>query len=97
MSVQPGDTIYLFNYNTRTIRGPYTAASGADCHEPIAWRGKFPVQVRVAPNGFTRVADTTLPGAPAILRRRRPVHILGPAAAGLFSWIQQAGVAIEER
>ena len=25
LSVQPGDHVYLFNFNTRVIRGPYAA------------------------------------------------------------------------
>ncbi len=91
MSVQPGDHIYLFNYNTRIIRGPYTVGSGADCHDPAAWQGKFPIQVKVVPNDFTRIADAKSPDAPGILQRRRPAHVLGTAAAELFSWIQESG------
>lgn len=91
MSVRPGDHIYLFNYNTRIVRGPYTAGSAADSHDPAAWRGKFPIQVKIVSNGFTRTADGRSPGAPAILRRRRPAHVLGAAAPALFSWIQEAG------
>ena len=96
MTVQPGDYIYLFNYNTRFIRGPYTAVSGADCHEPSAWRGKFPIQVRVAATSLTRIADSHSPGAPAALARRRPLHALGATAAELFSWIQASGKPIED-
>jgi hypothetical protein len=94
MTVQPGDYIYLFNFNTRVIRGPYTAASSADCHEPSAWRGKFPIQIRVATNSLTRMADSHSPGAPGVLSRRRPSHVLGAAAAELFSWIQAYGESI---
>lgn len=93
MNVQYGDYIYLFNFNTRVIRGPYTAVSTADCHEPSAWRGKFPVQVKVAVTSLTKVADGHSPGAPSVLLRRRPAHVLGTAAAGLFSWIQKSGTA----
>ena len=91
MSVQPGDHIYLFNYNTRIIRGPYIAGSVADCHDPAAWQRKFPIQVKIMPNEFTRTADGKSPEAPAILRRRRPTHVLGAEAGALFSWIQATG------
>jgi hypothetical protein len=97
MTIQPGDHIYLFNFNTRFIRGPYTAVSSADCHEPSAWRGKFPVQVRIATTSLTRVADGHSPGAPGVLSRRRPVQVLGAASAELFSWIQVAGNPIEPK
>jgi hypothetical protein len=96
MNIQPGDYIYLFNYNTRFIRGPYKAVSRADCYEPSAWRGKFPVQVRVATTSLTRIADSNWPGAPGLLSRRRPFHALGAAAAELFSWIQKSGRPIED-
>src|ERR1035437_8394203 len=92
---QPGDYIYLFNYNTRVIRGPYTAASGADCHEPSAWRGKFPIQVKVAATSLTKTADGHSPGAPGVLSRRRPSHVLGARAPEVFSWIQESGKPIE--
>ena len=78
------------------IRGPYTAVSRADCHEASAWRGKFPVQVRVSTTSFTRMADCHSPGAPNVLSRRRPFHVLGAAAAELFSWIQASGKAVED-
>ena len=96
MNIQPGDYIYLFNYNTRFIRGPYTAVSSADCHEPSAWRGKFPVQVRVAATQLTRIADSNSPSVPALLSRRRPLHVLGAAATELFAWIQASGKPIED-
>ena len=91
VAIQPGDYIYLFNFNTRFIRGPYTAVSWADCHDPSAWRGMFPIQVRIASNDFTSVADCHSPPTPAVLTRRRPRHVLGTAAVGLFSWIQERG------
>ena len=96
MTIQPGDFIYLFNFNTRVIRGPYNAVTSADCHEPSAWRGKFPIQVRVATSSLTRIADGHSPGVPGVLSRRRPLHVLGTAAAELLSWIQQSGRPIED-
>jgi hypothetical protein len=94
LDIKPGDYIYLFNYNTRFIRGPYRAVSGADCHEPLAWRGKFPIQIRVSTTGLTKMADSHSPGAPGVLSRRRPLHVLGAAAADVFAWIQEAGKPI---
>lgn len=96
MNVQPGDYIYLFNFNTRVIRGPYSAASGADCHEPSAWHGKFPIQIKVAASSLTRMADCHSPGAPRVLSRSRPPHVLGAAAPELFSWIQECGKPIDD-
>ena|ERR1035437_3944542 len=96
MSVQMGDYIYLLNFNTRVIRGPYTAVSTADCHEPSAWRGKFPIQVKVAKTSLTKIADSHSPGAPGVLSRRRPAHVLGAVAAELFSWMQESGKDIED-
>ena len=95
MSIQQGDDIYLFNYQTRLVRGPYSAVSNADCHEPSAWRGKFPVQVRIAANEVTKIADARKGSTPAVLSRRRPAHVLDASAPDVFSWIQSAGAAIE--
>jgi hypothetical protein len=96
MSIQPGDYIYLFNFNSRFIRGPYAAISTADCYEPSAWRGKFPIQVKVATTSLTKLADSHSRGAPGVLSRRRPDHVLqGAVASELFSWIQESGKMIE--
>lgn len=94
LNIHSGDYIYLFNYNTRIVRGPYTAVSGADCHEASAWRGKFPVQVRVSSNDLTRMADARAPGAPRVLSRSRPAHVLAAAGAEVFSWMQKVGTLI---
>jgi hypothetical protein len=96
MEIRRGDHIYLFNFNTRVIRGPYTALSIADCHDPSAWRGQFPIQVKVAKTNLTRMAFSHLPGAPRILSRSRPAHVLHAAAVELFSWIQKAGKDTED-
>lgn len=94
LNIRPSDSIYLFNFNTRVIRGPYTAVSSADCHDTSAWCGKFPVQVKVARSSLTKVADSHLPGAPAALLRKRPPHVLGAhTASELLSWIQAVGQA----
>jgi hypothetical protein len=94
--IKPGDHIYLFNFNTRVIRGPYAAMSDADSYDRSAWQGRFPVQVKVAKTALTRIADTRLVGGPKILKKRLPPHVLGNAAGELFSWIQASGKAVEK-
>jgi len=93
-NIQAGDDIYLFNFNTGVVRGPYTAISIADCHEPTAWRGKFPVQVRIVTTPMTRQADNRASNAPAILRKRRPSGAIDTASE-LFAWIQKAGIKVD--
>lgn len=95
LNIQAGDDIYLFNFNTGVVRGPYKAISIADCHEPTAWRGKFPVQVRIATTPMTRQADNRASSTPAILRKRRPSGALDTAASELFVWIQKIGIKVE--
>jgi len=90
-TIKAGDDIYLFNFNTRFLRGPYTATGGADCYYPTAWRGAFPVQVKVAPiTAVTRVADGKI-STPSVLRKSKPSGNISKDAAELFSWIQQFG------
>jgi hypothetical protein len=96
MSIKPGDNLYLFNFNTRIIRGPYAAISTADCYDTSAWQGKFPVQVRVTRTALTKMADSRSTSAPDILTKRLPPHVLGTAADELFSWIQASGKSVEE-
>ena len=91
VTVEVGDWIYLFNYNTGAIYGPFTASSSADCHDATAWRGKFPVQIKIARTSATKKSDNHLKSAPSFLRRRRPNHDPGPNSEELFSWMQQTG------
>ena len=95
MGINKGDDIYLFNFDTRTIRGPYSAASTVDCYDAFAWRGKFPVQVRIVETARTRKADSNAADAPSILSRRLPPHNLGTAAAQLLEWIQKVGKVLD--
>lgn len=95
VTVTAGDEIYLFNYQTGVIRGPYAASSGADCHDPTAWGGKFPVQIRISRTPETRQSDNHRKDAPSFLRKRRPHHDLASNASELFSWIQQHGTPVE--
>ncbi len=74
-TIRTGDVILLFNFRNLDLIGPLVAASEADCFEPAAWQGKFPVQVRVLIEGACQRANTaqvSLFGT----RRLRPPHIL---------------------
>jgi hypothetical protein len=91
MRVRPGDDIYLFNFQTGRIRGPFSATSSADCYDADAWGGNFPVQIRISKTTFTKQADNGVPGAPALLRKRRPYGDIKEASKLLFSWLQEVG------
>ena len=95
MTIKAGDDIYLFNFNTGLVRGPYSALTGADCHEPTAWGGKFPTQVRTSKTPSTRKALNVAPNAPALLRKKRPSGDLGNVAPQLFSWLQEFGTQVD--
>ena len=49
--IQTGDTIFLYNFDTGMLRGPFTAATPCKMNiEPTAWkktRRSFPWQVRI--------------------------------------------------
>jgi hypothetical protein len=94
MEIQPGDDIYLFNFNTGVVRGPFAAISRADCHEPTAWGGQFPVQIRIAKTAMTKQADNRAANAPSILKKKRPSGKLGKAGVELFGWLQEVGTNI---
>src|SRR5580700_10844016 len=85
MDVKAGDDIYLFNFKTGVVRGPYVAISGTNCHEPTAWGGKFPIQVRISQTPMTKQADARAVNAPPILRKKRPSGALGKMGSGLFA------------
>jgi hypothetical protein len=94
-TIRVSDQIYLFNYNTGVIRGPYLASSVANCHDPTAWGGRFPIQVRISKSSITKKSDNHLKSAPSALRKRRPIGDLGPNANEVFAWIQKSGTSIE--
>lgn len=88
--IKPGEDIYLFNFDTRVVRGPYSSTSIADAHDPAAWAGKFPLQVRVSATPRTRKADARSTNSPSILKKRLPTGAVDDPAE-LFSWIQRNG------
>ena len=72
LNVQPGDILFLYNFQSGIIHGPLVARSLPDCHEPEAWGGRFPVQLRFdQAKGFRsiRAADISSPSTLKILRR----------------------------
>lgn len=92
MAIKRGDNIYLLNFSTGTIRGPYTALTSTDCHDGSAWGGRFPIQVRIEKTNLTRQGQCTDPAAPPLLRKKRFSGALGEAATLVFSWLQRAGI-----
>jgi hypothetical protein len=94
MDIRAGDDIYLFNFNTGVVRGPFVAISRADCHEPTAWGGQFPIQVRISKTAMTRQADNRAANAPLILNKKRPSGNLGKAGIELFGWLQEIGTSV---
>ncbi|MCX7996531.1 MAG: hypothetical protein N2691_02085 [Patescibacteria group bacterium] len=53
--VQPGNSLFLYNYSTHEFLGPFVAASGVQWEfEPDAWGGRLPVQVRIQPTSSYR-------------------------------------------
>jgi Development and cell death domain len=95
MNIKPGDDIYLFNFNTGLVRGPYSATSGTDSHEPTAWGGKFPVQVRISKTLLTKQGYNSAASSPPILARKRPSGELGKDAGQIFTWLQEFGTQLE--
>ncbi len=95
LNIQIGDEIYLFNFNTGIVRGPYLAVSGVDCHEPTAWGGRFPVQVKICKIATTRQAHTRSANTPQILKKRRPSGALKEQAIDVFSWLQEVGCDVD--
>ena len=73
--IQPGDEIFLYNFQTGTICGPFVAETRVDQHDASAWGGRFPLQVRVSASGATR----KLEGFGNLLprdRKNRPIPVL---------------------
>jgi hypothetical protein len=76
--IQLGDEIFLYNFQSGTIWGPFVAETRIDQHDATAWSGRFPLQVRIAISGATR----KLEGFSKLLprdRKNRPIPILDGA------------------
>lgn len=98
LKIKEGDNLYLFNFDIGTVQGPFLALSSADCYDPNAWGGNFPVQVRMQSTAFTRrsyIQRPNVPDVPVCLRRRRKSGDITNDASELFSWLQQVGEPTE--
>lgn len=88
LAVKKGDPLFLFNLDTDTIHGGFSAESdGKKGIEPAAWGGKYPYQVRVARNGVVLSAKR----AKKILAKMGVSWRDGlepKAASALFSYIK---------
>ena len=77
VKVQIEDTLYIYNFQSGTLHGPLIVTATLDCHEPLAWGGRFPVQVRVErAEGFrsVRAAEFASPATLKVLRRGGPLN-----------------------
>lgn len=94
LRIVPGDDVFLYNFQTGDVWGPFKAASIADCHEKRAWGGKFPVQIRVEKTSACRKGNLISGNGMEFLtwRRSRPPHELDdPLASSLISWMREHG------
>lgn len=92
--IVPGDFLFLYNYESGDIWGPFEATSGADCYAKDAWRGKFLVQIKVNKKQTSRKNNLLNADGKKFLtgRKSRPVHWLDdPLASSLLLWIEQQG------
>lgn len=49
LGIRPGDTLFLYNYARKSLRGPFSASSAGGRDLVLeAWGGSFPFQVRFA-------------------------------------------------
>ena len=72
LKIQLKDTLYIYNFQSGTLHGPLIVNASPDCHEPDAWSGRFPVQVRFEmAEDFrsVRAAEFASPSTMRILRR----------------------------
>jgi hypothetical protein len=72
LKIQIEDTLFMYNFQSGTLHGPLSVNASLDCHEPDAWGGRFPVQVRFEmAEDFrsVRAAEFASPATMKILRR----------------------------
>jgi development and cell death domain-containing protein len=94
LMIVPGDEVFLYNFQTGDVWGPFEAVSTADCHERQAWGGKFPVQIRVEKTSASRKGNLKTGNGREFLtwRGSRPPHVLDdPLASSLMSWMVEHG------
>ena len=94
-AIVPGVPVFLYNFQTGDIWGPFEAVSTADCYESQAWGRKFPVQIRVAKTAASRKSNLIAANRKEFLtwRRSRPDHVLDdPLANSLLGWMREQGM-----
>jgi len=77
LQIQLKDTLFIYNFQSGTLHGPLIVTASPDCHEPEAWGGRFPVQVRFEmAEDFcsVRAAELASPSTMRILRRGGPLN-----------------------
>jgi hypothetical protein len=73
--IQKGDEVFLYNFQSGTIWGPFVAETRVDQYDPNAWGGRFPLQVRISASSATRKVE----GFGDLLprnRKNRPAPVL---------------------
>jgi len=91
-AIQAKDEVFLYNFHTGSLLGPFFAASTADCHCPDAWGGRFPIQVRIEATALTRRANTGASAFPLPTRKRRPSGVLEEQVRdSLVAWLARVG------
>lgn len=99
LGIRPGDTLFLYNYNRHTLRGPLQASSAGDRDLVAeAWGGSFPFQVRFAvpPEGVREVAKKSIePFIPFASAGMPYVAISVHAREQLLEVLRSTGMVIE--
>src|ERR1035438_6481773 len=88
LKIAPGDEVFLYNFQTGDLWGPFQAVSIADCYEKRAWGGNFPVQIKVAKTSASRKGNLITANRREFLTSRglRPPHVLDdPLGSRLLS------------
>jgi hypothetical protein len=57
-TIKAEDDIYLFNFKTGVVRGPYLESSGADWFDRSTWGGRFHIQIRISATDYTRQSNS---------------------------------------
>jgi hypothetical protein len=77
LNIELGDILFMYNFQSGILHGPFEAKSRADCYETNAWGGRFPVQVRftsITPFRSVRAAERVSPETLKVLRRGGPLN-----------------------
>ena len=95
VEIQLNDEVFLYDFHTRELFGPFAVTSTADCHCPGAWQGRFPVQLRFEPTALTRKAVVDASVLPLLPKGRRHSGALdGRSRDSLVGWLAQQGAQL---